>query len=122
MGKSWAGTGLRLLPRGWRADLLDHVTTTRPTWNLNNASTWRRWIFAANGMEAEMQYGGADRALGSRLENLGLEENGLASGPFFSTWTTTGPTRPRSPFQETRESGPGLWKEGRPEPGTVCTN
>jgi glycosyltransferase involved in cell wall biosynthesis len=63
---------LRLLPRGLRADLLDRVTTTRPTWNLNNASTWRRWIFAANGMEAEMQYGGADRALGSRLENLGL--------------------------------------------------
>ncbi len=63
---------LRLLPRGWRATLLDQITTTRPTWNLNNASTWRRWIYAANGMEAEMQYGGADRALGSRLENLGL--------------------------------------------------
>jgi len=63
---------LRLLPGDWRAVLLDHVTTTRPTWNLNNASTWREWILAANGMEAEMQYGGADRALGSRLENLGL--------------------------------------------------
>jgi glycosyltransferase involved in cell wall biosynthesis len=62
----------RLVPRGWRASLLDRLTTTNPTWNLNNASTWREWIFAANGMEAEMQYGGADRALGSRLENLGL--------------------------------------------------
>ncbi len=63
---------LRLVPRDWRAALLDRVTTTNPTWNLNNASTWREWIFAANGMEAEMEYGGADRALGSRLENLGL--------------------------------------------------
>jgi glycosyltransferase involved in cell wall biosynthesis len=63
---------LRLLPRDWRATFLDQVTTTNPTWNLNNASTWREWIFQANGMEAEMQYGGADRALGSRLENLGL--------------------------------------------------
>jgi len=63
---------LRLVSRDWRATLLDHVTTTNPTWNLNNASTWREWIFAANGMETEMQYGGADRALGSRLENLGL--------------------------------------------------
>jgi glycosyltransferase involved in cell wall biosynthesis len=63
---------LRLVPRDWRAALLDHVTTTNPTWNLNNSSTWREWIFAANGMEAEMEYGGADRALGSRLENLGL--------------------------------------------------
>jgi len=63
---------LRLVARDWRAGVLDVLTTTNPTWNLNNASTWREWIFAANGMEAEMQYGGADRALGSRLENLGL--------------------------------------------------
>lgn len=63
---------LRLVPRGWKAALLDRITSTRPTWNLNNASTWREWVFAVNGMEAEMQYGGADRALGSRLENLGL--------------------------------------------------
>jgi len=63
---------LRLLSRDWRATFLDHITTTNPTWNLNNSSTWREWVFAANGMETEMQYGGADRALGSRLENLGL--------------------------------------------------
>ncbi len=63
---------LRLVRDGWRGRILDCITTTNPTWNLNNASTWREWVFAANGMEAEMQYGGADRALGSRLENLGL--------------------------------------------------
>ena len=64
---------LRLSRPGFRATLLDHLTTTNPTWNLNNASTWRDPIFAVNGMEMEMQYGGADRALGSRLENLGLK-------------------------------------------------
>lgn len=64
---------LRLVPHGWKAGLLDHLTTTNPTWNLNNSSTWREWVFAVNGMESEMQYGGADRALGSRLENLGLK-------------------------------------------------
>jgi glycosyltransferase involved in cell wall biosynthesis len=63
---------LRLFPGDWRAALVARLSTTNPTWNLNNASTWREWIFAANGMENEMQYGGADRALGSRLENLGL--------------------------------------------------
>jgi len=63
---------LRLVPHGFRARLLDRLTTTSPTWNLNNASTWREPLFAVNGMEMEMQYGGADRALGSRLENLGL--------------------------------------------------
>lgn len=71
-GQELGRHGLRLVPRGWKADLLDRLTTTNPTWNLNNASTWREWIFASNGMESEMQYGGADRALGSRLENLGL--------------------------------------------------
>jgi glycosyltransferase involved in cell wall biosynthesis len=63
---------LRLVPQGFQAEVLDRLTTTRPTWNLNNASTWRDPLFAVNGMEMEMQYGGADRALGSRLENLGL--------------------------------------------------
>lgn len=64
---------LRLVGSGFRASLLDRLTTTKPTWNLNNASSWRDPIFAVNGMEMEMQYGGADRALGSRLENLGLK-------------------------------------------------
>jgi len=63
---------LRLVGPGAVAAILDRLTTTAPTWNLNNASTWREAIFAVNGMEIEMQYGGADRALGSRLENLGL--------------------------------------------------
>ncbi len=64
---------LRLVRSGMSASVLDRLTTTNPTWNLNNASTWRDPIFAVNGMEMEMQYGGADRALGSRLENLGLK-------------------------------------------------
>jgi len=63
----------RLVDPGPGAALLDRLTTTNPTWNLNNASSWRDPIFAVNGMEMEMQYGGADRALGSRLENLGLK-------------------------------------------------
>jgi glycosyltransferase involved in cell wall biosynthesis len=72
-GQSLGRHRWRLLPRGAGADILDRVTTTNPTWNLNNASTWREAIFQVNGMESEMQYGGADRALGSRLENLGLK-------------------------------------------------
>ena len=63
---------LETAPQGLEAAFLDGVTTTRPTWNLNNASAWRDGIFAVNGMETEMQYGGADRASRSRLENLGL--------------------------------------------------
>lgn len=73
LGQSLGRHRWRLLPRGPGANLLDRLTTTRPTWNLNNASTWREPLFQVNGMESEMQYGGADRALGSRLENLGLK-------------------------------------------------
>ncbi len=71
-GQSLGRRRLRLVQPGITAALLDHLTTTKPTWNLNNASTWRSPLFAVNGMEREMQYKGADRALGSRLENLGL--------------------------------------------------
>ncbi len=72
-GQSLGRHRLRLVPRGRFATLLDRFgTTTKPTWNLNNASASRESLFAVNGMESEMQYGGADRALGSRLENLGL--------------------------------------------------
>jgi len=73
MGERLGRHRLRLVPPGGWAGLLDRLTPTRPTWNLNNSSTWRDPIFAVNGMEMEMQYGGADRALGSRLENLGLK-------------------------------------------------
>ncbi len=45
-GQELGRHGLRLVSGGWKATLLDHLTTTKPTWNLNNASTWREWIFA----------------------------------------------------------------------------
>jgi len=75
-----------LLRRGWRpgrrllravrsrplARLLDALTPTGATWNGNNASTWREAVFAVNGFEAEMGYGGQDRAFGERLENFGF--------------------------------------------------
>jgi glycosyltransferase involved in cell wall biosynthesis len=62
---------VRLLPRGPVAAALDVLTPTRPTWNGHNASTWREAIFEVNGFEAAMGWGGLDRALGERLENLG---------------------------------------------------
>lgn len=63
---------LRLLPTGSLARLLDRLTPTRPSWNGHNASTWKEALLAVNGFDAEMTYGGQDRALGERLEHLGL--------------------------------------------------
>ncbi|MGH7457499.1 MAG: glycosyltransferase [Longimicrobiaceae bacterium] len=69
----WPGRHfLRLLEAGPLPKLLDRMTTTRASWNLNNSSTWREAVLEANGMDNEMTYGGADRALGERLERLGL--------------------------------------------------
>jgi glycosyltransferase involved in cell wall biosynthesis len=55
------------------AKTFDRLTTTRPTWNGGNSSTWKRHLIEINGFDNDMKYGGEDRALGERLENLGLK-------------------------------------------------
>lgn len=51
---------------------LDTLTTTRPTWNGHNASTWKCHLLDAGGFDERMVYGGEDRELGERLENAGI--------------------------------------------------
>lgn len=63
---------LRLVRSARLAGVLDRLTPTAATWNLNNAATWKEAILQVNGMDNSMGYGGADRALGERLVNLGL--------------------------------------------------
>jgi glycosyltransferase involved in cell wall biosynthesis len=63
---------VRLLPSPRGAEMLDRLTPTRATWNGHNASTWHEAVLAVNGFDAEMKYGGEDRALGERLVHLGL--------------------------------------------------
>ena len=60
-----------VLPR-FAAPLADRLTTTRPTWNGGNASSWRKDVLAANGFDERMGYGGEDREFGERLENAGV--------------------------------------------------
>jgi glycosyltransferase involved in cell wall biosynthesis len=48
------------------------LTTTGPTWNNCNSSGWKRDLFAVNGYDERMQYGGADRELGERLVRWGI--------------------------------------------------
>ena len=63
----------RMLSSGSRvARLLDAVTTTRPTWNGCNCSTWTRYVLAVNGHDERMHYGGLDREMGERLINAGV--------------------------------------------------
>lgn len=49
----------------------DVITTTKPSWNGCNASTWKADILKVNGHNEQMQYGGEDREMGERLLNIG---------------------------------------------------
>jgi glycosyltransferase involved in cell wall biosynthesis len=74
LGQGWqpGRHRLRLVRSPLLAGLLDAVTPTAATFNGNNASTWRRHLLDVNGFDLDMGYGGLDRAVGVRLENLGL--------------------------------------------------
>jgi glycosyltransferase involved in cell wall biosynthesis len=63
---------LRLSRNGVLTRALDAVTPTRRTWNGHNASTWRSHVVAANGFDAQLGYGGLDRAFGALLRNAGI--------------------------------------------------
>lgn len=62
---------LRLSAPPWRR-VMNTLTTTRPTWNGHNASTWREEVLAVNGFDERLGYGGLDREFGERLERCGM--------------------------------------------------
>jgi glycosyltransferase involved in cell wall biosynthesis len=64
---------LRLLRYPGLPALLDKITPTAAHFHGNNASTWKEALFEVNGFDAEMGYGGLDRALGYRLVNAGVK-------------------------------------------------
>lgn len=61
---------LRLV--GWRAEAMNFITPTRPTWNGHNASGWRADLLRVNGFDERMAYWAQDREFGERLENAGV--------------------------------------------------
>lgn len=63
---------LKLTPSALLGYVLDILSTTRPSWNGHNASTWKEYALAVNGFDERMQYGGQDREFGERLENFGV--------------------------------------------------
>lgn len=64
---------LRLVRSRRLAAALDRLTPTKPLFAGNNASAWREAVYAVNGFDMEMGYGGLDRAVGYRLVNLGVK-------------------------------------------------
>lgn len=53
-------------------NVMNAITTTRPTWNGHNSSTWRDEVLAVNGFDERLGYGGLDREFGERLERCGM--------------------------------------------------
>jgi len=64
---------LRLTGSRRFAAIFDALTPTAAHFHGNNASVWRDALYEVNGFEGEMGYGGLDKALGYRLENLGVK-------------------------------------------------
>lgn len=64
---------MKLTSEGRKADFLNKITPTSPTWNGHNASGWTSDILKVNGFDERMQYGGQDRELGERLVNSGIK-------------------------------------------------
>jgi glycosyltransferase involved in cell wall biosynthesis len=54
-------------------NVFNTITTTRPTWNGHNSSTWREEVLAVNGFDERLGYGGLDREFGERLERCGMK-------------------------------------------------
>lgn len=63
---------LRLVRSPRLSALFDRLTPTKPRFGGNNASVWRAAFEAVNGFDLRMGYGGEDRAVGYRLENMGV--------------------------------------------------
>lgn len=64
---------LKLTARGRIGMLLNALVPVKPTWNGHGASCHRDLLFAVNGFNEDMQYGGQDVEFGYRLRNRGFK-------------------------------------------------
>lgn len=68
---------LKLVKKKGFTKIMNKLTPTNASWNGHNASGWRKDIFAINGFNEEMHYGGQDREFGERLFNYGIKSKQL---------------------------------------------
>ena len=53
-------------------NFMNWITPTKKTFNGHNTSCFKSDLFAVNGFNEEMQYGGLDREIGERMFNFGI--------------------------------------------------
>ena len=71
-GLNWSRRYLRFVAGRYFANVLNRITTTRPTWNRSNCSGWKDDILSVNGFDERLKQAALDRELGERLENAGV--------------------------------------------------
>lgn len=71
-GVPFQARNLKLWARDGIATVLDRMSTARPSWNGHNSSGWKADLVKVNGFDERMGYGGEDRDIGERLENIGV--------------------------------------------------
>ncbi len=65
---------LKFVAKDWKLEnLLNKITTTKPSWNGHGASGWKTDIVKVNGFDERMEWGAEDREMGDRLWNLGIK-------------------------------------------------
>lgn len=71
-GTPWSRRLARLKWGPRTAAALDAITPTGATFNGHNSSAWLEDLIRVNGFDERLQWGGLDREIGERLENLGV--------------------------------------------------
>jgi len=72
-GLKRSSKSLKLVKHKWFTSFMNFITPTNASWNGHNASGWRKDIFAVNGFNEDMHYGGQDREFGERMQNYGIK-------------------------------------------------
>lgn len=73
LGQPLCKGDMKLIANATLRRLWDALTPAAASWNGCNGSAYRSDLMAVGGYDERMTYGGADRELGSRLENLGIK-------------------------------------------------
>ena len=63
---------IKLTNNKFISQFMNWITPTKRSWNGHNSSCWKKDIFAVNGFNNDMQYGGEDREMGERMFNNGM--------------------------------------------------
>lgn len=72
-GIRWHFKCTKLIQAEWFNWFMNHFTTAKASWNGCNSSGWKSDLLRINGFDESLQYGGEDRELGERFNNLNIK-------------------------------------------------